>query len=114
MTPGQGFTIFPSGNFLLETTEKLRDAAPRRPPIPRELSKAVLAPYVVQPGDSLLVEPESLETPLKFAADQTVLPDGAIDLGPYGRPIVAGKTIEQIEEGVRRAAREVEKRDVPL
>src|SRR5205085_11317275 len=100
VTPGQGFTIFPSGNFLLETTEQLRDRAPRNADMPRELSKTVINPYVIQPGDTLLIEPESLETPLRFPADQTVLPDGTIDLGPYGRRLVAGKSIDQIELGV--------------
>jgi polysaccharide biosynthesis/export protein len=114
VTPGQGFTIFPSGNFLLETTERLRDRAPRRPDVPRELSKTVIEPYVIQPGDALLIEPEALETPLRFPVDQTVLPDGTIDLGPYGRRIVAGKSVDQIEAGVRDAIRETEKRELAV
>jgi protein involved in polysaccharide export with SLBB domain len=113
-TPGQGFTIFPAGNFLLETTERLRDQAPRRPEAPRELSKTVIEPYIIQPGDSLLIEPESLDTPLRFPADQTVLPDGTIDLGPYGRRIVAGKSVDQIEAGVRDAIRETDKRKLAV
>ncbi|HEY1786194.1 MAG TPA: polysaccharide biosynthesis/export family protein [Pirellulales bacterium] len=104
-TPGQGFTIFPAGNFLLDTTKCLRDSAPSQPALPRELDKGLLAEYRIQPGDVLLLETESLDSPVRFPGDQTVLPDGMIDLGRYGRRIVAGKTVEQIEQDVQELVR---------
>ena len=99
-SPG-GFTLFPAGNFLLHTTEDLRDQTNPDPALPRELSKTVLANYVVQPGDVLLIEPDSLDSPVRFPADQTIMPDGTIELGRYGRQVVAGKTVEAVEAEVQ-------------
>lgn len=65
--------------------------------LPRESSKAWLDKYVVEPGDGLLVMPVDLDSKVRIPADQTVLPDGSIDLGKYGRLMVAGKTIPEIE-----------------
>ena len=64
---------------------------------PRELDKTVSGPYTVEPGDVLLVQPASLDSPVRLPGDQPVLPDGTIQLGRYGRWNVAGKTIEIIE-----------------
>src|SRR3954462_6805565 len=98
---GQGFALFPTGNYLLDTTKMLRDTAPAQPDLPRELSKSLLSSYLIQPGDGLLVETEALDSPVRFPGDQTVLPDGTIDLGRYGRRVVAGRTIEEIETEVQ-------------
>lgn len=106
--PG-GFTLFPTGDFLLSSTKDLRRNVPPNTIVPRELDKTVLAAYVIQPGDVLLVEPVQLDSELRFPADQTVLPDGSIDLGRFGRLIVAGRTLEQIESDVAAAVRAVEK-----
>jgi hypothetical protein len=38
---------------------------------------------------------------VRLPADQPVLPDGTIDLGRYGRLVVAGQTVEQIEAAVQ-------------
>ncbi|HTU27704.1 MAG TPA: polysaccharide biosynthesis/export family protein [Pirellulales bacterium] len=103
--PGQGFTIFPAGNYLLDSTKNLRCWAPDEPALPRELDKGVLAEYRLQPGDVLLLETESLDSPVRFPGDQTVLPDGTIDLGRYGRREVAGKTVEEIEQEVQELVR---------
>jgi protein involved in polysaccharide export with SLBB domain len=82
-------------------------------PLPRELNKSVTPPYIVEPGDVLLVlTPEqdtadasaadkNRPTPIHIPADQPVLPDGTIDLGQYGRLLVAGKTADQIEGAIR-------------
>jgi polysaccharide export outer membrane protein len=61
-----------------------------------------------EPGDELLVESASFDSPLRFPTDQVVLSDGTIDLGMYGRVIVAGFTIEQIEEVVESIVRQRE------
>jgi protein involved in polysaccharide export with SLBB domain len=57
----------------------------------------VAGPYIIEPGDVLLVQPANLESPVRLPGDQPVLPDGTIQLGRYGRLPVAGKTVEQIE-----------------
>jgi protein involved in polysaccharide export with SLBB domain len=71
--------------------------------LPRELEKQVLPPYVVEPGDVLLVVVADLDSPVRFPGDQPVLPDGTINLGRYGRVEVAGKTVEEIQDIVRAA-----------
>lgn len=107
--PSGTFTLFPSGDFLLRSTKELSRSVPANALVPRELDKTVLAAYIVQPGDVLLVEPVQLDSALRFPADQTVLPDGSIDLGRFGRLIVAGRTLEQIESDVTAAVRAIEK-----
>jgi polysaccharide biosynthesis/export protein len=106
-------TIFPnplsttSGDkqLLLPEARAIRDAVPQPVPVPRELTKAVLPAYIVEPGDVLLVVPVELESPVRLPSDQTVLPDGRIDLGRYGRLQVAGKTVDEIEGMVTAAVK---------
>ena len=105
---GGTFTLFPTGDYLTRDAKFVRTAVPRSIPAARELQKMVLPAYMVQPGDQLLVEPINLDSPLRFPADQTVMPDGTIDLGRFGRLVVAGKTIEEIELDVSAAIRAIE------
>src|SRR5947209_1757800 len=87
----------PHANALIPPADAIRKHACPPPAVARELDKHVAEPYVVEPGDVLLVQPASLESPLRLPGDQVVLPDGTIQLGRFGRLGVAGKTIEQIE-----------------
>jgi protein involved in polysaccharide export with SLBB domain len=100
LTPG-GRTAFPEPHRLLATARNIRDTAPEVPPVPRELAKHPLPPYIVEPGDVLLVQPSDLDSPARMPGDQPVLPDGTINLGRYGKPVVAGKTVDEIEALVR-------------
>jgi protein involved in polysaccharide export with SLBB domain len=93
--------LAPTGNRLIDEAKYLRSAYPEPLPIPRELDKRVALPYIVEPGDVLLVQPTNLDSPVRLPGDQTVLPDGTIQLGRYGQLVVAGKTIAQIEADVR-------------
>ena len=92
---------------LGEKGEAARRNAPAE--LPRELNKVWLTAYIVEPGDGLLVSPAELDSKVRISADQTVLPDGSIDLGKYGKLLVAGKTIEEIELEVTAAVRKKEK-----
>jgi protein involved in polysaccharide export with SLBB domain len=94
---GNRLTLFPERHNLLDVTRQTRDSTPVAPDVPRELEKHVLPTYLVEPGDVLLVMPADLDSPVRLPGDQPVLPDGTISLGPYGRPVVAGKSIEEIE-----------------
>ncbi len=102
-----GLSIFPSSNALSHPAACLRKQSSAPESIGRELDKRVAEPYLVEPGDVLLVQPASLESPVRLPGDQIVLPDGTIQLGRFGRLQVAGKTVEQIEsevnEQIRRA-----------
>jgi polysaccharide export outer membrane protein len=86
---------------LLPEAKAIKNSVPMPPPVPRELDKASLSVYIVEPGDVLLVQPVKLDSPARVPADQTILPDGKIDLGEYGRVLVAGKSIEQAEAQVQ-------------
>jgi polysaccharide export outer membrane protein len=86
---------------LIPEAKAFRKMVPMPPPVPRELDKTVIAAFVVEPGDVLLVQPVNLDSPARMPSDQTILPDGKIDLGQYGRVLVAGKTVEQVEAQVQ-------------
>jgi polysaccharide biosynthesis/export protein len=135
LTPGKSLILFPEGHRLIDSAKEIREAYPDPLPLPRELDKRVLPAYVVEPGDQLLLlttEPENpprspadqadtgaaataRETPvaLRIPADQPVLPDGSINLGGYGRIVVAGRTADEIEAMVR-AAVEARTRPAPF
>jgi protein involved in polysaccharide export with SLBB domain len=93
--------ITPPANKLLPDAKAIKNSAPVPAPTPRELAKELFPSYVVEPGDVLLVQPADLDAPLRLPPDQTVLADGTIDLGIYGRAFVANKTIEQITPEIR-------------
>jgi polysaccharide export outer membrane protein len=63
--------------------------------VPRELSKVVIADYVIEPPDILLVEaiPSLPDQPVQ--GEHLVRPDGTINLGTYGSVRVAGLTLDQ-------------------
>ena len=98
---GGGGGFFPAGQELTPQAEHVLDHAPKVAPVARELAKTVPPSYVVEPGDTLLVEAVRFDSPLRFPADQVVQPDGTIDLGRHGRLVVAGRRIEEIETCVQ-------------
>jgi len=100
-----------SGSQLLEQTKAIRDTAPVPAPIPRELAKGLLPAHIVEPGDTLLIQPVELDSPIRLPPDQPVQPDGTIDLGKYGRPVVAGKTLAEVEAQVKAILKSAEKPD---
>jgi polysaccharide export outer membrane protein len=95
------YTMFPDRHNLLESTRQVREASSIPLHVPRELDKHVLPPYIVEPGDVLLVAATDLDSPVRIPGDQPVLPDGTIALGKYGRLVVAGKPLDEIEAMVR-------------
>lgn len=70
--------------------------------VPRETQKQSLTTFRVEPGDVLGIEPVDFNSPIRLPGDQTVLPDGSIDLGRYGSLVVAGMTVEEVEREVQR------------
>lgn len=101
VSPGNKLTLFPQSHVLIDPAKELRRAYPEPLDLPRELNKQVLPAYRVEPGDVLLVQPASLDSPVHLPADQPILLDGTINLGSYGKVNVAGKTVEEIEAEVR-------------
>jgi polysaccharide biosynthesis/export protein len=76
--------------------------------LPRELSMAPLDEYRVQPGDGLLILPTELDSTIRVPADQTILQDGSIDLGRFGKMIVNGKTVMEVEKMVQDTVKTIE------
>lgn len=98
---GNQLALFPTRDRLLPAARLAQKTTFGAQPAPRELAKEVLPSYVVEPGDVLLVQPADLGSPLRFPGDQPVLLDGTINLGQYGRVLVAGYTVDEIESIVR-------------
>ena len=92
-----GLSLYPAGSTLTDEAEAVLEASRVPNGIARENAKTVLPPHALEPGDSILIEPVNLERDLRLPADQVVLADGTVDLGPYGRVIVAGNSLEQAE-----------------
>jgi polysaccharide export outer membrane protein len=99
---------------LSKDAKAIREAAPVPAPVPRELAMELLPTHVVVPGDTLLVQPVELDAPLRLPPDQPVQPDGTIDLGVYGRPVVAGKTLAEVEVLVRELIKAKEKKEIAI
>lgn len=106
-TVAQGVSPLPDRYPLGDSARAARLCAPQH--LPRELLKTTLAEYRVEPGDGLIAMPADLESKIRFPSDQTILADGTIDLGKYGRLYAAGRTLPEIEEAVKNAVRAVEK-----
>jgi polysaccharide export outer membrane protein len=96
-TPTSGLLFRPGPHIALPTAEEFAQAASHPIPIPRELSKEVLPEYRIEPGDIVVVEMVEVTSTERLPGDQTVKPDGTIDLGRYGPLTVVGKTVEQIQ-----------------
>lgn len=94
----QSLGFAPPQHRLTDQTRQVLQSTPSPAPLPKELAKALLPEYVVEPGDTLLVVPVDLDSPVRLPGDQTILQDGTIELGVYGRPVVAGKTVAVIEQ----------------
>jgi polysaccharide biosynthesis/export protein len=97
-----GISTSPPQNNLTQQAESVLSRAPRNAALSRELDMNVLVAHFLQPGDVLLVEPVDLDSEIRFAADQKVLADGTIDLGKFGRVIVAGLTLELAENHIEK------------
>ncbi len=95
-----GLTLWPSQLPILAKAKDFASRSPMTNDLEHELAKQPLAEYFVEPGDRLLIEPVEFDSNFQSAGDQTVLVDGSIDLGRYGRLRVSGMTIEAIEATV--------------
>jgi polysaccharide export outer membrane protein len=94
---------------MLKDARDIRNASPVPPGLPNEMAKVLLPPYVVEPGDTLVVQPAEPDSKLHLSFDVTIQPDGSINLGKYGQPVVAGMTIPQIAEHLTQVIKAQEK-----
>ena len=92
-----GLSLFPSGSFLTDQAEEVLARSPSSVDLPRELNRTVLPVHYLEPGDVLLIEPADFDSDIRLPADQRVMADGSLDLGRFGRAVVAGLTVEDAE-----------------
>jgi polysaccharide export outer membrane protein len=86
---------------MLETAEDIANDKLYPAALPSELSKTVLDRYILEPGDSILIEAADFDSPARFPGDQIIRPDGTISLGKYGDMMVAGRTIPDIRQEIQ-------------
>jgi polysaccharide export outer membrane protein len=79
------------------------------PPVPRELAKRALSPYIIEPPDVLLVGSSQTLIPDQplVRSQHIVSMDGYIRLGIYGQVFVAGMTLDQARQAI---AQQISKR----
>lgn len=97
-----GLSCFPTGHFLTDKTADVISRSPKHVNLPRELATSVVPTHYLQPGDGLLIETVDPESEIRLPADQQVMVDGTIDLGGFGRVVVAGLTLELAENLIER------------
>ena len=97
-----GFSTYPVAHFMTRQTKDVLASSPSMPPVARELAKEVLLEHRLEPGDEILIEPVEIDSELQLPADQVIAADGTIDLGKFGRVVVASFTLEQAEALVQR------------
>jgi polysaccharide export outer membrane protein len=96
-----GLLFQPGPHKLLKTAELFSKGGVSPSGAARELTKQVLAEYRVEPGDVLTVEQAEFDASVRLPSDQIVRADGTIDLGPYGRLLVVGRTVDEIQQLVQ-------------
>lgn len=92
-----GLSLHPSGTTLSTEAERVLNGSRIPSGMARENAKTVLQPHALQPGDAVLIESMTEQRDLRVPPDQTVFADGTVDLGPFGRVVVAGRSLEQAE-----------------
>lgn len=94
----------PFGNSpdkLLRTTDQFLKEAVLPANMPSELSRRVLDSYILEPGDTVLIEAAEFDSVARFPGDQTIMLDGMISLGKYGQLQVSGKTLAMLQTEVQ-------------
>lgn len=110
-----GFSAYPIAHVMTQDTKDILDKTTRHPNVPRELAKQVRPTHQVAPGDELLVEVVKAEDlSIQLPADQRVMADGTIDLGLYGRVVIASMTIEEAESTVQSIVSNAEKESIQV
>lgn len=108
-----GLPISAGGHTLLPYASQARKRVGHRHDVATELAKHALPPHRVEAGDVLVIEPNDFNSPVRLQSDQTIQQDGTIELGDYGRVVVAGMSTQQIQALVhtRVAMHETKKRE---
>ena len=92
-----GLPVSSGSHTLLSDAVEIRQAVGHQKEIATELAKTALPPHRVEAGDVLVIEPNDFNSPVRLPGDQTVQQDGTIELGSYGRLLVAGMSAVEIQ-----------------
>ena len=92
-----GLPFGSSNNVILKSASRISDAPGQSFLLPKELARQTLDSYVVEVGDSILIEPVRFDSTIRLPGDQIVQPDGHVSIGEFGSYAAVNKTIEQIE-----------------
>lgn len=109
-----GVPTLSNPNELIRPAKQISGAVGYAANAPKELSKSVLDYYLVEPSDVLYIEPAKFDSPVRLTGDQTVQPDGTVELGRFGRPVVVQKTIQQIQTEIQSLIESVEPKAGPI
>jgi protein involved in polysaccharide export with SLBB domain len=109
-----GFVMLPAYKYMKEDTKGIIDGVATSASLPSESEKKLAVHYTVRAADGLTLEPLTRKRSVKFSGEQIVRLDGSIDLGKYGRLLVAGQTLEQVEVDVAAAVEAVELKRVRI
>lgn len=111
-----GLPVSAGGHMLLPHAGQVRAKVGHPKNMATELAKAAIPPHRLEAGDVLVIEPNDFNSPIRLQSDQTVGQDGMIELGDYGRVMVAGLTTTQVQNMVqtRVASRETARRQTRI
>lgn len=92
-----GLPVGGAQHKILDPAKEISQAPTRSIQAPTESTKAPLDNFVIEVGDTVLIETTNFDATVQLPGDQIVKPDGYISLGECGRLMVMNKTIEQIQ-----------------
>ena len=92
-----GLPVSSGSNYLLSDAVEIRQSVGHQQGVPTELAKVALPAHRVEAGDVLVIEPNDFNSPVRLPGDQTIQQDGTIELGSYGRLLVAGLSAQEIQ-----------------
>lgn len=96
-----GIPVGGSNNEIIGPAKRISETPRQAILTSKELAKSPLPTYIVELGDTILVEPIKFDATIRLPGDQVVKPDGTISLGEFGRYSAVNKTVEQIQEEVQ-------------
>lgn len=91
-----GLPFGSSRNEILRSAKTISQAPGQSLMLPTEMTKQPLDIYIIEIGDTLLLETVSFDATIRLPGDQVVKPDGTVSLGECGQIQVMNKTVEQV------------------
>lgn len=93
-----GLPLGGSRHPILKSAKQISQTPELSIQAPTELGKVPLDVYIVEIGDTILIEATNFDATIRLPGDQVVQPDGFVSLGECGRLMAMNKTVEQIRD----------------